>query len=58
MPGEPEAVRASSGALRMSHLVAGNFILQAARIYSDASEKVPGWRSAVGLYCKFNRCAV
>ena len=34
------------------------FILQTARIYSDASGKVPGWRSAVGLYCKFNRCAV
>ena len=33
-------------------------ILQTARIYSDASGKIPGWRSAVGLYCKFNRCAV
>ena len=33
-------------------------ILQTVRIYSDASGKVPGWRSAVGLYCKFNRCAV
>ncbi len=28
-------------------------IPQTARIYSDASGKVPGWRSAVGLYCKF-----
>ncbi len=33
-------------------------ILQTARIYSDASGKIPSWRSAVGLYCKFNRCAV
>ena len=33
-------------------------ILQTARIYSDATGKVPGWRSAVGLNCKFNRCAV
>ena len=33
-------------------------ILQAARIYSDASGKIPGWRSAAGLYCKFNQCAV
>ena len=35
-----------------------DLILQTARIYSDASGKIPGWRSAVGLYCKFNRCAV
>lgn len=34
------------------------FILQTARIYSDAFRKVIGWQSAVGLYCKFNRCAV
>ena len=27
-------------------------------IYSDASGKMPGWRSAVWLYCKFNQCAV
>ncbi len=33
-------------------------ILQTARIYIDASGKVPGSRSAVGLYCKFKRCAV
>ena len=33
-------------------------ILQTARIYSDASGKIPGWRSAVGLYCKFNRYEV
>ncbi len=33
-------------------------ILQTARIYIDASEKIPGWRSAVGLHCKFNRRAV
>ena len=33
-------------------------ILQTARIYSDAFGKIPGWRSAVGLHCKFNRCAV
>ncbi len=33
-------------------------ILQTARIYSNATRKVPGWRSAVGLYCKLNRCAV
>ena len=32
-------------------------ILQTARIYIDASGKVPGWRSAVGLHCKFNRRA-
>ncbi len=34
------------------------FILQTARIYSGASGKVLGWRPAVGLHCKFNRCAV
>jgi hypothetical protein len=33
-------------------------ILQTAGIYSDTSGKIPGWRSAVGLYDKFNRCAV
>ena len=33
-------------------------ILQTARIYSGVSGKVLGWRSAVGLHCKFNRCAV
>ena len=33
-------------------------ILQTARIYSNAYGKIPGWRSAVVLYCKFNRCAV
>ena len=33
-------------------------ILQTARIYNGASGKVPGWRSAVGSHCKFNRCAV
>ena len=33
-------------------------ILQTARIYSGVPGKSPGWRSAVGLYCKFNRCAV
>ncbi len=33
-------------------------ILQTARIYIDTSGKVPGWRSAVGLHCKFNRRAV
>ena len=33
-------------------------ILQTARIYIDAFGKVLGWRSAVGSYCKFNRCAV
>ena len=27
-------------------------------IYSGITGKVPGWRSAVGLYCKFNQCAV
>lgn len=27
-------------------------------IYSDASGKMPGWRSAIWLYCKFNQCAV
>ncbi len=34
------------------------FILQTARIYSGISRKVLGWRSAVGLHCIFNRCAV
>ncbi len=34
------------------------YILQTARIYSGASSKAAGWRSAVGLYCKFNRRAV
>jgi len=34
------------------------FILQTERIYRNAPGKVPGWRSAVWLYCKFNRCAV
>ena len=29
-------------------------ILQTARIYGNATRKVPGWRSAVGAYCKFN----
>ena len=33
-------------------------ILQTAGIYSDASGKVPGWRSAVGLHCRFDRYAV
>ena len=33
-------------------------ILQTARIYSGVSGKALGWRSAVGLRCKFNRCAV
>ena len=33
-------------------------ILQTARVYIDASGKVHGWRSAVGLHCKFNRRAV
>ena len=33
-------------------------ILHTARIYIDVSGKVPGWRSAVGLHCKFNRRAV
>ncbi len=39
-------------------LMGANFILQTARIYSGASGKVLGWRSAVGLHCKFNWCAV
>jgi len=34
------------------------FTLQNARIYSNVSGKMPGWRSAVWLYCKFNCCAV
>ncbi len=33
-------------------------ILQTAKIYSNATRKVPGWRSAIGSYCKCNRCAV
>ena len=39
----------------------GNYIhniLQATRIYSDASEKVLGRRSAVGLHDKFSRCTI
>ena len=33
-------------------------ILQTARICSNLLRKVSGWRSAVGAYCKFNRCVV
>jgi hypothetical protein len=33
-------------------------ILQTARIYSGVLVKAPGWRSAVQLYCIFNRRAV
>ncbi len=33
-------------------------ILQTARIYSGVFGKALGWRSAVGLHCKFNRYAV
>ena len=33
-------------------------ILQAARIYCNATREASDWRSAVGAYCKFNWCAV
>jgi len=39
-------------------ILANYFILQTARIYSGVPGKVVDWRSAVGLHCKFDRCAV
>ena len=55
-PGKYLAGGLQSG--RTANLTGAQYILQPARIYSGVSGKVPGWRSAVGSHCKFNRRAV
>lgn len=44
--------------MRPAWMDSSRVILQTAGIYSDASGKAPGWRSAVELQCKFIWCAV